>query len=201
MKKFLILGGFLIGMACQAQITNISVQVAANYPLIKDVERTQALTNVPIIPSTGFSSTVSTGGLKESFSSKLGFQLGGQFDYDLPRRFFLSSGISVCYVRFQRRTSITGLTNGDILVRIPNLPDVVGQPYGVIRAVEFQRDPDGRPAPRIPAKSENLGNTTALSVQLPVLIGRSFLQNKLAVKGGAVISYLLHATEIKDKYE
>ena len=156
MKKFLILGGFLIVITGQAQIKNLSIQAGLNYPLIKDVERDHEITNLLILPSSGFNSTVITAGVKESFSSKLGFQLGGQFDYDVSRKFFLTSGVSVSYVRFQRTIMVTGLNNGGVEVRIPNLTTIVGQPFGVIYAGDFQRDPNGNvivrpPDPVIPS--------------------------------------------------
>jgi hypothetical protein len=49
-------------------------------------------------------------------------------------------------------------------------------------------------------KSGDVGNTTTLSLQVPVLVGTRFLQKKLEVRTGALFSYLLHATQTKEQY-
>ena len=203
MKKILILGCLLIGIMCQAQIKNFSIQAGANYPLIKDVEKKVETIFLPIPSSTGYTtiSTGVTGGIKESFSSSVGYQIGGQFDYSLGSNFFLTSGLSINYLRFQRSVTVSDLT---LAVEQPvRVPTTVGQPFGAIYGGFTLRDVNGDVVltdPRVPNRSENYGNTTSLSVQLPVLVGTSFLDNKVEVRIGPVFSYLLHATEIKGEY-
>jgi hypothetical protein len=82
----------------------------------------------------------------------------------------------------------------------PNV--TVGQPFGTFFAGSV-RDQNGNIILNPDAtlkKPKNLGNTTAISMQLPLLVGTSTLNNKLQVRTGPVFSYLLRSTEVRQTY-
>lgn len=87
---------------------------------------------------------------------------------------------------------------------ITTLPPYVntGQPFGTFVAGSV-RDQNGNIIvnPDLTLKQpKNLGNTTAFSMQLPVLVGTSISNNKLQVRTGPVFSYLLRSTEVRQTY-
>jgi hypothetical protein len=200
MKKYLILSCFLIGMTCEAQVKNFSFHGSANYPIIKTVETDHQTITLPIAGATGYSSYVIPLGISESYVSKVGFDIGSRFDYQITSKFFITSGVSINHIRYQKTVEISHLSPN---IQIYNLPTTVGQPFGALYGSFASRDAQGNVELRPPVllqKSENVGNTTTLSVQVPVLIGTSFLNKKLEVRTGALFSYLLHATQTKQQY-
>jgi len=201
MKKYLILSCFLIGMTCEAQVKNFSFHGSANYPLIKTVETDHQPTGITIPAATGYASYVTKVNVRESFSSKVGFEIGSRFDYYVTSKFFITSGLFISHVRFKRTVEIS-LQAPDI--QFDNFPTTVGQPFGSIYGSMTWRDAQGNvvlsPTSVFPQKSENLGNTTTWSVLAPVLVGTSFLNKRLEVRTGALFSYLVRATQTKEQY-
>jgi hypothetical protein len=201
MKKYLILSCFLIGMTCDAQVKNFSFHGSANYPMIKTVETDHQPTGITIPATTGYASYVTKINVRESFSSKVGFEIGSRFDYFVTSKFFITSGLSIGHMRFKRTVEVS-LLSPDI--QFDNFPTTVGQPLGSIYGSMTWRDAQGNvvlsPASVFPQKSENIGNTTTWSVLAPVLIGTSFLNKKLEVRTGALFSYLVRATQTKEQY-
>ena len=156
---------------------------------------------LPFRPLRGYSSYVAKVNVRESFSSKVGFEIGSRFDYHITSKFFITSGLSLGYVRFQRRVEISQLWPD---IQFHNLPTTVGQPFGSLYGSMALRDAQGNVVltPLIfQQKSENIGNTTTLSLLVPVLIGTSFINKKLEVRTGALFSYLLRATQTKEQYQ
>jgi hypothetical protein len=108
MKNFLIFAVLLTGIVCKAQIKNVSIRAGANYPLIRSIESRDNVATIPIPAATGYvSSTISGIAVEESFSSKVGAQAGGSFDYYLAKRFFATTGIELTYLRYKRAVEIT----------------------------------------------------------------------------------------------
>ncbi len=200
MKKYLLLSCFLIGMTCEAQVKNFSFHGSANYPIIKTVETDLQPIPLTIPAATGYSSYVTQVNVRESFSSRVGFEIGSRFDYSVTSKFFITSGLSINHIRFKRTEEIS-LLSPDI--QFHNLPTTVGQPFGSLYGSITWRDAQGDVIlnpPSLPQKSENIGNTTTFSLLAPVLIGTSFLNKKLEVRTGALFSYLLRATQTKEQY-
>ena len=102
LKKYLILSCFLIGMTCEAQIKNFSFHGSANYPIIKTVETDHQPITLPIAGATGYASYVIPVGVRESYASKVGFEIGSRFDYHLTSKFFITSGLSINHIRYQK---------------------------------------------------------------------------------------------------
>ena len=200
LKKYLILSFFLIGITCEAQIKNFSFHGSANYPIIKTVETDHQSITLPIAGAAGYTSYVIPVGIRESYASKVGFEIGSRFDYNLTSKFFITSGLSINHIRYKRTVEISHLSPN---IQIYNLPTTVGQPFGALYGSFATRDARGNvelSPPALLQKSENVGNTTTLGLQVPVLIGTSFLKKKLEVRTGALFSYLLYATQTKQQY-
>ncbi len=200
LKKYLILSFFLIGITCEAQIKNFLFHASANYPIIKTVETYHQPITVPIAGAAGYTSFVIPVGVRELYVSKVGFEIGGKFDYNITSKFFITSGLSINHIRYKRTVEISPLSPN---IQSYNLPTTVGQPFGALFGSVASRDAQGIVEFSLPAllpKSENVGNTMTLALQMPALIGTSFLNKKLEVRTGALFSYLLYATQTKQQY-
>jgi hypothetical protein len=201
MRKFLILGFFLTGIVCHAQIKNFTINLGAGVPIISSVKSAQDMNSVPIPASTGYSYTVLKANLEQTFSDRRAFELRGQFDYGLTSKIFLTSGLSLNYIQFQRNVRIVDIERnfGETVTLYPP-KSTEGLPFGTISFRDINGDIIVNQNLRDLTKSEDIGNTTAMSLQIPVLIGTSIFNDKLQVRLGPVFSYLLRATEIKPTY-
>ncbi len=205
MNKILLFSLFLIGTMCQAQLKNFAIQLSGNYPIIQSVEETNQLTSLSIPSVSGFQAILlNVGKLKESYTAKVGFEIGGQFDYLISERFFITSGLTVNYLRFQRKVRITELSKAPDY--LPTPPFKTGSPFGsIIYGAHPQFDANGRlvldPDPSLLISHPgDLGSTTTFSIQAPITVGTSFFKHKLQVRTGAIFSYLLQSTEVKEKF-
>jgi hypothetical protein len=201
MKTFLFFGLFFTAIIGQAQLKNFTIHADANLPLIRSVENSEVMAALPIPTTSGFSFIpVNVGGLKESYTAKAGFRLGSKIDYSISKQFFITIGISLDYLRYQRSIEITKLNS----TPSPTMPTTIvfGKPFGSFYGVPLLRDQNGNPivgsngSVAIAKRSEDFGNTTTLSLQVPVCIGKSFLKEKLVVKTGIIFNYLLSATQV-----
>jgi hypothetical protein len=201
MRKFLIVGFFLTVIVCQAQVKNFTVHLGAGVPIISSVKSAENMNSVPIPASTGYSYTVRKANLEQSFSDRRAFELRGQFDYGLTSKIFLTSGLSLNYILFQRNVRIVDIDrNFESTVTLYPPTSTVGIPFGSISFRDVNGDLVVNQNLRDLTKSEDVGKTTAMSVQFPVLIGTSIFNDKLQVRVGPVFSYLLRVTEIKPAY-
>src|SRR6187455_2996683 len=87
LKKYLILCFFLIGINCDAQIMNFSFHGSANYPIINTIETDPQQITLPIAAATGYSAFVIPVGVRESYASKVGLDIGSRFDYHITSKF------------------------------------------------------------------------------------------------------------------
>lgn len=203
MKKSVLLALILIAFNGQAQFKNFTIRIAATYPVIKSVEESAALNLVPISPSTGYSvSWVRVGSIKQSFEGKVGYDFSGRFNYHVSDRFFLSSGISATCTRFQRTTKVESINE----ISQPTIPlpsstpgTTIGSMYGTIVLRDINGDPINQIA--FVTQSPELGNSTIWNLQVPLMAGTSFFSNKFQIKAGPVFSYLLYASEVRQKYD
>jgi hypothetical protein len=202
MKTFLFFGLFFTAIISQAQLRNFTLTVDTNLPLIRSVEKNEVRAALPFPTTSGYSyMAVNVGGLKESYTPQIGFGLGSEVDYSFSKQFFVSVGISLSYLRYQRSIEITKI-NSTPSSTMP-IPIVSGKPFGSFYGVPLQRDQNGNPilesngSVAIAKTSEDFGNTTTLSLQVPVCIGKFFFKEKFLVKTGVVFNYLLRATEVR----
>lgn len=203
MKKSVLLALILIAFDGHAQFTNFTLRASAAYCLINSMETNSTINTVPISPSSGFTSViVSVGSIKQSFKSKLGFDISGRFKYGVSNRFFLSSGLSATLIRFQRTFKIESL-NEMSQPAIPLFPSTQGVTVGSMFGNISPRGGNGNIIKQIELSSQSpeLGNTNTWNLQFPILAGTSFFKEKFVVKVGLAFSYLLYASEVKQRYD
>ena len=199
MKKSLLLASFLITFYSHAQFKNFSLHLSANYPWIKNTEE-RPKPNVIPSPS-GYSSLTIQMGTRQSFTEKVGYAISGRFDYSVSSRFFITTGLSMTCLRFQRSIEVIN-QNGQLLFPTDSIKS--GTPVGSIYGPIISRDANGnsishRALSTMPI-SNNLGNTTTWSLQVPILAGTSFFKDKLLMKAGVSFSYLLRVSEVKQQF-
>lgn len=203
MKKSVLLALILIAFNGQAQFKNLSLRVAATYPVINNVTERADLNVVPISPSSGYSTTwVRVGSIRQSFDGKVGIDISGRFNYFVSERFFLSSGISATCTRYQRNVNVESINEiSQPTVALPaTTPGVtIGSMFGTITLRDVNGDPINHVASII--QSPDLGNSTLWNMQVPLLAGTTFFRNRLYVKAGPVFSYLLYASEVRQRYD
>jgi hypothetical protein len=201
MKRILLLILVLNSGYAHAQIRNFSIKMAVNRPVIAGNSQEPKMTSITD-PSTGYSSTwTNVGTLSENFDEKPGFGLTSSFQAFTFKNFFVETGLGVQYYRYKRVVTVENLNQGSGIVLLPSLPSgQTGQPYGgfVIGGVTPQ-NPNGN-IRGIPEPSDDIGKTTTLYLQLPVMAGKYFLKNKLLVKAGFTADFLLQATQVKSYY-
>jgi hypothetical protein len=206
MKKYLIVGFLLTVVATQAQIKNVSVSLSAGIPVIPSVESGAKFTGIPIAAATGYSYATIGVRMKESFSDRGAIELRSQLNYAVSPKFYLASGLSLHYARFQRNVRILR-TDGasELMITTLNPPtsNIMGLPFGQIYTSSV-RNPDGsftiNQDLRNLTNSDDLGKTSTLTMQLPVLVGTSFFNDKLHLRTGPVFGYLLASSEITQRY-
>lgn len=214
--KYLILLLFQVALLtpCFSQFKNISIHAGANQTFIPSVETKSTFTlEIPYSSSYGYYAyTDKPGSIKESFKGETGFNIGGRTDITLSKKFFLTTGLNIQYLRFKRSTQlILNENNSDSPLILPGNFKIydegvnIGSTFGSIN----YWGADGEFTPRIPVGEENIivigntdnmGKTTALYLELPVLIGTTMLKNKISIRGGLNFSYLLTATEYQLEY-
>lgn len=202
MRKYLGFVCFLAVFTCQARVKNFSVHIGASLPVLPGNETTDELIAIPIAAASGYSYVTSSVSLKESFAERRGFEMRGQFDYKITSKLYMTCGLSLHYVQFRRTMQVTRISGAfeTITILPPNV--ITGTPFGTIFSGS-DRDSNGNiivnPGLTL-EQPKNLGSTTAFSMQLPILVGTSILNNKLQVRTGPVFSYLLRSTEVRQTY-
>jgi len=194
MKKSLLLVFIFIGVASKAQIQRYTFKAGANYAIIPDVTHTEEM-ELAIPPSVGYIATqTTTASFRQQYKERAGFDAGVSLDYGLSKKFFLTTGLSVSYLRFKQSMTITSLESNTVDMELPTAGGViVGAPIG---SIKFE-DLDGNRSEPLLITSDKNGETTTLYLQTPVLAGTTFFKNRLIVRGGATFSYLLNATTYK----
>lgn len=201
MKNTVLLALMLLGFASEAQIKHYSFKVAANYPLIKDVTTSDVMTLTQpwYMGTSGSNSIIYTARttIRQSFNEHMGIDASGNIDYAVSKKFFLTTGLTVSYLRFKQIITIESLGTSQSLTEIPATGSITGHPYG---SITFH-DTEGKivTQPALLTQSDKLGETTTLYLQTPVLVGVSLLKDKLLIRGGATFSFLLNATSYKSQ--
>jgi hypothetical protein len=207
MKKVLLLAlpmAFL-SFVTAAQIKNLAIGFSVNKALIPEVSNDHKLESQLSSPYAGYSAFYSTfATVRQSFDEKAGFNLKGSFDYGISKKFFLTTGLTVSYSRYRMRNIVDALQpiqpNVDFRDNSLNPPSPyygyqVGSPYGNIYQGGYRYTDLNPPVITInDSESKEIGKTTFISLQVPMLVGTSFLKNKLSTRIGAVTSFILHAS-------
>jgi hypothetical protein len=205
MKKVLLFFLMLSGGQLFGQIKDFTISLSPNYTLINSVEKKPQIQVVS--PTTGFMvTTLNIGTIREYYKSKPGFNLDLDFQALELGSFFLRTGLGVQYIRYQRKIKIE---NQNLPVVIPGGIDY-GSNFGIIYGV-YQRDslgnividPTGQFISRdfeLPAQNPNLGKTTAWYIQLPITIGKKFLNGKMTLSTGVYAGFLAHSSVVKEEF-
>lgn len=193
MRNTLLLLFILTSLVVNAQVKRIALKAGANRPLINDVSNT--FTFVSVMPSPlGYSNSVSVSTYNEHYDEKIGADIAGSIDYTIWRKFFVGTGLSVSYNRFQRDGIIAGLNNfagGNPFLYPTATGTPIGSLYGPIVDPRFT-------APQ--QKMDNLGKTDLVYAQVPLMAGISLFKDKLMVRAGTTLSTLIYASEYESRY-
>lgn len=168
-------------VTASAQLKDFSITGGITYPYIKSKMETTTFTGVP---TTGYGQYyVSSYSFKESYEVQPGLQLGGRMDMSLTQRFFLTTGISVSWLRYKQSALIllpqeTQLTP---IYEYPTLP-IIDNIYDT---------PD----------DDKIGKTSAWYLQVPLSVGTTLLKNnRLAIQAGFMFSIVLDARTYTRKF-
>jgi hypothetical protein len=195
MKKTLPLILLLFASAAHGQLKRIQLHLSGNLPFIASVQTKGTLINAS--PSAAYQSTTLAPGLKESFEHTVGFNLGGNLDYHVTPRFFISSGLNVARLRFKRSIDVI-MSQQDFQASTGfNTPTRVGQPFGVIIPSGDSYNADANPTV---FSSKKAGQTSLYYLQMPLLAGTSCIKNKLLIRAGATFSWSMISAEYKTRY-
>jgi hypothetical protein len=194
MKKTLSIILLLAAINASGQIKRIQITAAGNHPFIPSVETGNATLTVPA--SSGYNTSTFKGSVKESFEGATGFNLGGSADYHLNQKIFLSSGLTISYLHFKRSLSV-GLPEQDFSSMERDYQ--IGVPMGQLIMGSGNTRYQENAGPTV-ISSKKAGQTSTLYLQMPVLGGAIFFNDKLVLKAGATFSYLVASTVYKAQY-
>lgn len=215
MKRLVLPLLFCVAAQANAQVNNFKIQAGINHTWIKENRENPELTG-PQIPmaSGGSYYTTNPGILVEEFESKPGFHVGTTFAIFQTKIFFIETGVSAQYFNYKKSTLVEGLP---AQTKFPTLDgrvtSIVGNPFPylstssynpssngqVIIGTNGQPIIDGVEVPEFPKPSSDLGITKTLYVQIPVMIGKALLKDKLIVKTGISTDVLVYASVYKYK--
>jgi hypothetical protein len=172
-----------------AQIKNFAVSVAPNYSVIP--------TNTQLEPVrwwTDYTGTPYVLGIKESFAGKIGLDINTTIDFALSKRFFVSSGISLSYLRFDKNLKVILSEDKSSFYIKDDTSDTgsTGVPIGSSYQSVSGQEADILEAPK--------GDKSTLYVSVPVMAGLSVLKDKLFLRAGCSVLYLLNATQYQKNY-
>ncbi|WKZ60162.1 MAG: hypothetical protein QY309_01490 [Cyclobacteriaceae bacterium] len=192
-----------ISALANAQIKNLSLSFSGNYSLNGTKTKSNKLQFTQSDPATGFTvTTVNVGSLRESYSGRPGFDFNVRGQVYQFNNFFIETGIGINYSRFKRSIEVAALS-GSQTVLVPG--GTIGGNYGVIIGSPIGRDSlnrviiGGQPGTLL-EPDEKIGESSTLYLQIPVIIGRHFWNERFQVRAGLVMSALLRATEYKSGY-
>lgn len=169
-----------------AQVKNFAVSVSQNYSVIKgSTEYVDIQSYNP-----GNYPYTTTYGLKQRFSGKVGLDVSAKLDYAISKRFFISTGVSGSYMRFDRNMEVIVKDFGSQIQDVNTTGDVLLKPYNSSTIIREKIVTLSAPRP----------DKTALYVSVPAMIGTTFLNDKLLIRTGATLSYLINATQYITRY-
>ncbi|MBL0744718.1 outer membrane beta-barrel protein [Chryseolinea lacunae] len=193
MKKILLSVFVLSSFWCSAQ-TRFMFGAGANLSHVSSMSKDVTIA-VAIPQSTGFSAYSIEAVLHERYEGRAGFQAGMKTDIPLSSRFFISTGLTASWIRYQRFATLENFPVG-----IEQLTTVTaGSPMGSIVMGNWETNV-ATPRP-VALMAAGDGKVTQLYAQVPVLAGLSFFDGKLVARAGATFGLLAHASENKNRYD
>ena len=180
-----------------AQIKNIKVSIGANTPVIGEPEKKASTTVTSVFPNSQLPMiSVTSGTIKEKYDVSTGFNVKGSLDYEFSPRFFITSGLSVSYVRYQRTTIVSSIDSDNFTIMpAPTSGMPISSFYGW--QVANEENPVFGDRPRFTGfrgeLDSRLGKTELYMIQIPVMAGTTFFKNKIVVRGGITTSFVAQA--------
>lgn len=212
MKRLLLPFLLSVCMLAQAQLKNFSIHAGTNYPLIRENRETPKQPGVQV-PTASGGSTITTNipVLVEKFEEKAGFNLGTSFRVFESKKFFIETGTSASYYRYKKSTLIESSSRlNPVITSGPGTTASVGNPFPLLPTTSYNSsnngqvivDQNGSPVTHtnieVEKTPEDLGKTTTAYLQVPVVVGRSFLKDRLVAKIGVSTNFLVFASVYKE---
>jgi hypothetical protein len=178
MKQIPIFLLVLLSFSAYSQKFNYSITASYNQAFIPEIKK-----DIPTASyASGYTTIILNSGIKESYSSKSGGKLSGNFSYSFNSRLFIEGGLQLNLVRYNKTSEmIDGEYDG--LEYVP-YGDIITDTSGLIIV---------SPNQILYEDQDKLGNTSALYTEIPIQIGYSFFNSKLKCKIGFTTSFLAYA--------
>lgn len=180
-----------------AQYRGITFSATGNFTHIRNNPPPVATVNMNAAP--GYVVVTNNLSISENFKGKLGGSMNALIDYQLGKKVLVSTGLGLNMYRFKKTVvtssvlSLSGSATG-----FGNLPPGTLANYGVIYG-SFAPDTTGaRPLPTDPSVypmdqnevSDKIGDSYTLYLEVPLLIGLSFINERLTIRTGVIFSTL-----------
>lgn len=182
MKRLLVVVLFLLNINCFGQKINYRIELSYNTPYIAEVKN-----NIPSGQyNIGYTSIITNTGIKETYDSKSGVKFSGRLSYQISSKLHLESGLSLSIIRF-KQSQIVNSNFDNILIDNIIIGDIYTSDslWGPITDNEFIET------------NKNLGKTSVLYTEIPIIVGYSFFNNKLICKLGMSASFLTYSEVYK----
>jgi hypothetical protein len=171
----------------------MAVSININQPFIQDVKQRDLITPLPISPATGYYSVSNTnfGELKETYDEKPGIGVQVKILYSISAKIFISTGLDLSFLRYKRSIEVADLYDTQNIIGHSWLTNVRAANGDLIfnQNGGFTYDP-----PMIFGPSDKIGKTSAFFAGAPVLVGTTFLNEKLTILGGGIFSLPITAS-------
>jgi hypothetical protein len=203
MHRFLILLLFCLPTIVTAQITELTLSISPNYTFINDQKNDLRIQQVPIV--SGYTSQwITVGNNHEKYTGSLGSSISFLIGGKVTNKLSLTSGLSILHSNFRRVDEITGgATPGrGTAIDLGSFNNNQYPPIGnVIVGIDTARITSANynwvNSYGLTEKSEDVGRTNAVYLQIPILVGITLFKNKLSVKGGTTVSFLAYTSVVK----
>ncbi len=180
MKKIFVIAILLSSLSSFGQKLNYRVELNYNLPYIAEVEN-----DVPTAQynnSSGYTIITTQAGIKETYESKSGAKFSGRLSYQISNNLYLESGISLNLIRF-KQSQIVDADFDNILDGITIEDIYAGDSLWGPAFTDYE----------LIGTNNDLGKTTIIYTEIPIIIGYSFFDNKLKCKLGLSASFLTYS--------
>jgi hypothetical protein len=178
----------------------VSFQVGVNQAIIPTEEQNSSSPNIPST-SGFFYMSVNAGGIREIYKEKTGFKTTAVVNYNISKKFFLSTGLDFTLLRYKRSLVVayTGEQLGgpsQFILRGYPMP-IVASPHDsiFITAADYGLTPGSTVF-----VNENGGKTSVMYLGIPLLAGTTFLNERVVLSIGGSFSIPIFAFEYTYRY-
>ncbi|RAV99063.1 outer membrane beta-barrel protein [Pseudochryseolinea flava] len=198
MRQSLLLFFLLGAFSSSAQIGNFQISAASNFTFVPSVTEHQTLLYTPRNSGYYALPAVSVSSIKQSYEGKAGASMSFQMDYTFNPRFFITSGLGLDYFRYKKSVTLISLKGENFNEYFGSTR--TGVPMGSFYQIQYGDVAEDLGATPL-ANPDNVGNTALIYLQLPILAGTSFFNEKLKISAGPSLSMLLRSSEVESYYD